>query len=242
MSSPELEELFAQLDALEVEQTEQVRVAGERMRSHLVAQAIPAAVETEVVEHWRDLGEEHAYAVRSSATAEDLPGASFAGQHDTYLNVVGQEALLDSLRACWASLFTDRAITYRARNGFDHRKVRLCVVVQRMVLPVTSGIAFTADPVDGRRHIVSIDAGFGLGEALVSGAVSADLYKVDKRTYKIVEKHVSDKRLAILPRHGGGTDRVTLSEDQRLAQALSDEQIVELATLAARVANPIYQR
>ena len=124
------------------------------------------------------LGEQAAYAVRSSATAEDLPTASFAGQQDTYLNVVGPAAILQHVSRCWASLFTERAVTYRLRNGFDHRKVHMAVVVQQMVFPHAAGILFTADPITGNRKVAAVEASFGLGEALVSGLVTPDVYKV----------------------------------------------------------------
>ena len=115
------------------------------------------------------LGEQAACAVRSSATAEDLPTASFAGQQDTYLNVVGPAEILAHVSRCWASLFTERAVAYRLRNGFDHRKVQMAVVVQQMVSPQAAGVLFTADPVTSNRKVVSIEASFGLGEALVAG-------------------------------------------------------------------------
>ena len=122
------------------------------------------------------LGEQAAYAVRSSATAEDLPTASFAGQQDTYLNLVGPAAVLQHVSRCWASLFTERAVTYRLRNGIDQRKVQMAVVVQQMVFPHSAGIQFTADPVTGNRKVSSVEASFGLGETLVSGLVNADGY------------------------------------------------------------------
>src|SRR6185436_17681289 len=122
-------------------------------------------------------GEGAAFAVRSSATAEDLPGASFAGQQDTYLNVVGPVAVLEHVSRCWASLFTERAVTYRLQHGFDHRTVLMAVVVQKMLFPQAAGILFTADPVTANRKVTSIEAVFGLGEALVSGLVSSDGYK-----------------------------------------------------------------
>src|SRR5205814_8611246 len=141
------------------------------------------------------LGEHAAYAVRSSGTAEDLPAASFAGQQDSYLNVVGPAAILRHVSRCWASLFTERAVTYRLRNGFDHRKVDMAVVVQQMVFPRASGILFTADPVTGNRKVSSVDASFGLGEALVAGLVNPDVYKV--RDGEIVAKTIAAKRLAL---------------------------------------------
>jgi pyruvate,water dikinase len=149
------------------------------------------------------LGEHAAYAVRSSATAEDLPTASFAGQQDTYLNVVGPAAILQHVGRCWASLFTERAVTYRLRNGFDHRKVRMAVVVQQMVFPQAAGIVFTADPVTGNRKVATVEASFGLGEALVSGLVNPDVYKV--RDGAVVTKAVAAKKRAIHAWPAGGT-------------------------------------
>ena len=227
--------LFSRLSAIHPEDTEAVRRVGKEVRSQLGQAPIPGPVASAVEAAWRDVGTEHFYAVRSSATAEDLPGASFAGQQDTYLNTRGKDELLEKVRDCWVSLFTDRAITYRARNGFDHRKVLLSVVVQRMVSPDVSGILFTADPIDGRRHIISIDSGFGLGEALVSGLVSADLYKVDKRTNSLVEKKIAEKKLAIWPLPDGGTRQEPLPPEKQTAPSLTDEQAKALAKLGARI-------
>ncbi|XVV17010.1 rifamycin-inactivating phosphotransferase [Actinoplanes sp. CA-131856] len=174
-----------------------------------------------------------AYAVRSSATSEDSVGASFAGQHDTYLNVVGLEAVLDRIRRCWGSLFTERAVAYRLRGGTDHRDVRMAVVVQRMVQPTAAGIMFTADPVTGNRRVVSIDAGFGLGEALVSGLVHADVYKV--RDGAVVGKTIGAKRLAIQARAGGGTVEEEILPERQKEPALTDGEIVRLAELGRRI-------
>ena len=149
------------------------------------------------------LGEHAAYAVRSSATAEDLPTASFAGQQDSYLNVVGVAAILEHVRRCWASLFTERAVTYRLRNGFDHRRVHMAVVVQAMVYPEAAGILFTADPVTSNRRVATVDAAWGLGEALVSGVVNGDVYTV--RDDEVVAKTVGAKQHAVHALPGGGT-------------------------------------
>src|SRR3979411_3086083 len=130
-------------------------------------------------------------AVRSSATAEALPTASFAGQQDTYLNIVGPAAILQHISRCWASLFTERAVTYRLRNSIDHRKVHMAVIVQRMVFPEAAGVLFTADPVTSNRKVASVEASFGLGEALVSGLVNADMYKV--RDGEVVARVVATK-------------------------------------------------
>lgn len=179
------------------------------------------------------LGEEGAYAVRSSATAEDLPAASFAGQQDTYLNVVGAAAVLEHVRRCWASLFTDRAVTYRMRNGLDHRKVHMAVVVQRMVFPRVAGVLFTADPINGHRKVCSVEASFGLGEALVSGLVNADVYKV--RDGAVVDRTIGTKQMAIEATPGGGTSHEAIGPERRVQAALTDAQAVELAGFGRRI-------
>jgi rifampicin phosphotransferase len=173
-------------------------------------------------------------AVRSSATAEDLPTASFAGQQDTYLNVVGPASVLDAVHRCWASLWTDRAVTYRAVNGIDHTAVELAVVVQRMVDAEVAGVLFTADPVTGRRHRAVVDASPGLGEAVVSGAVNPDRFVVDVDTGEIVERQTGDKRVEVRAVTGGGTEQVSRTTAQDSA-SLGDAQVRELAALGERV-------
>ena len=162
-ASGQLNALLDALDRVMQDDLDAIRTLGARVREHLNELAIPAGVRSAVLAASRVLGAQHAVAVRSSATAEDLPSASFAGQQDTFLNVRGEEPLLLAVRQCWASLFTDRAIAYRAKHGFRQRAVLLAVVVQRMVVPEASGIMFTADPITGRRKILCIDASFGLG-------------------------------------------------------------------------------
>ena len=172
-------------------------------------------------------------AVRSSATAEDLPFASFAGQQDTFLNVVGQGAVLDAVRRCWASLWTDRAVAYRAANGIDHRAVRLAVVIQDMVEAEVAGVMFTANPVTGRRAEALIDASPGLGEAVVSGAVNPDHFRVDVRSGRILDRRLGDKRLSVRPVAGGGVRHVP---DVDAGEAcLTDEQVRALVDLGAAV-------
>ncbi|WP_435162802.1 phosphoenolpyruvate synthase [Paenibacillus glycanilyticus] len=194
---------------------------------------IPAEVVAAVAHYLSRFGEQSAYAVRSSATAEDLPHASFAGQQDTYLNIVGKEEILRHISKCWASLFTDRAVIYRMQNGFDHGQVHLSVIIQKMVFPYASGILFTADPVTANRKVLSIDAGFGLGEALVSGVVSADCYKV--RDEIIVDKRIAAKKLAIHSQENGGTVTQPLDPDRQNNQVLTEEQILRLARIGRRI-------
>jgi pyruvate,water dikinase len=179
------------------------------------------------------LGEHAAYAVRSSATAEDSPTTSFAGQHDTYLNVVGPDAILRDVSRCWASLFTERAVAYRLRNGVDHRAVHMAVVVQRMVFPRAAGVLFTADPITGHRKIASVEASFGLGEALVSGVVNADVYKV--RGDEVIDKTIPAKQRVILPAPAGGTSEQAVEPARQVQPELTDSQVVELVRMGRRI-------
>ena len=194
---------------------------------------IPSDVVKTVAHYLSQLGDKHAYAVRSSATAEDLPHASFAGQQDTFLNIIGKEAILQHICKCWASLYTDRAVIYRMQNGFDHSQVSISVIVQRMVFPQASGILFTADPITSNRKLLSIDASFGLGEALVSGLVSPDCYKVQEE--KIVDKRIPAKKLAIYGRKEGGTETKQIDPDQQKTQTLTDQQILQLARTGRQI-------
>jgi rifampicin phosphotransferase len=195
--------------------------------------AIPEDINEEINSFLSRFGEKDAYAVRSSATAEDLPTASFAGQQDTYLNIIGREAILKHISKCWASLFTERAVIYRLQNGFDHCKVYLSVVVQKMVLPQAAGILFTADPVTSNRKVLSIDASFGLGEALVSGLVNADNYKVQNG--KVIDKKISTKKLAIYALKDGSTKEQEIETEKQNRQALTDEQILQLESIGRKI-------
>ena len=201
--APSIDDRLDRLSRLNPDDRESIRTLSAEIRRTLEGIAIPDDLAAAITRALARLGEQAAYAVRSSATAEDLPTASFAGQQDTYLNVVGPAAILQHVSRCWASLFTERAVTYRLRNGFDHRKVHMAVVVQQMVFPEAAGVLFTADPVTSNRKVVSVEASFGLGEALVSGLVNADVYKV--RDGEIVAKAVATKQLAIHASPAGGT-------------------------------------
>ncbi|GBG57829.1 putative phosphoenolpyruvate synthase [Sporomusaceae bacterium FL31] len=231
--TPSLNRLLDQLSLLKVGDRDEIRKLSSEIRSLIEGIAIPQDINEEITSHLSRFGEKNAYAVRSSATAEDLPTASFAGQQDTYLNIIGQEAILKHISKCWASLFTERAVTYRIQNGFDHRKVHLSVVVQKMVFPQMAGILFTADPVTANRKVLSIDASFGLGEALVSGLVNADNYKV--RNGEVIDKKISTKKLAIYALKDGGTIEQALEPERQNRQALTDEQISSLTRLGRKI-------
>nr|WP_300152168.1 rifamycin-inactivating phosphotransferase [Propionicimonas sp.] len=206
---------------------EGIRSVSARIRDAIEALSIPAGISGAIAGQLHRLGDTEAYAVRSSATAEDLPTASFAGQQDTYLNVIGLDAVLRCVRNCWASLFTERAVAYRLQQGIDHRGVQLAVVIQRMVFADVAGIMFTADPITSDRRTVSIDAGFGLGEALVSGLANADNYRV--RDENIVGRLVSAQTVAVRPLPGGGTEQTGVDADRQTARKLTDAQILRLA-------------
>jgi rifampicin phosphotransferase len=211
-----------------------VAAAAEEARRRVVALAMPAELRTSIGDHYNALGDDAAVAVRSSATAEDLAYASFAGQQDTYLNVVGSAAVLDAVRRCWASLWTDRAVSYRNANGIDHRGVALAVVVQRMIDAAVAGVMFTANPVTGNRNETVIDASPGLGEAVVSGAVNPDHFIVNAIDRRIVTRGLGDKRVMITSLPEGGTERRELADASSEA-SLDNEQLLRLVDLGQQV-------
>lgn len=230
--APSIDDRLDQLSGLKPDDRESIRSLSAEVRRSLEGVTIPDDLAEAITCALARLGEDAAYAVRSSATAEDLPTASFAGQHDTYLNVLGP-AILQHVSRCWASLFTDRAVTYRLRNGLDHRKVHMAVVVQQMVFPQAAGILFTADPVTSNRKVASVEASFGLGEALVSGRVNADVYKV--RDGEVVARSVAAKQLAIHASRAGGTEQQAIPPERQERPALTDAQVVRLVQLGRRL-------
>ena len=207
-----------------------IRTVSADIRRTIEAVEIPRNLAAAITDAVARLGVRTACAVRSSATAEDSPTASFAGQQDTYLNVVGPAAVLAHISRCWASLFTQRAVTYRLHNGIDNRQARMAVVVQTMVFPQAAGVLFTADPVTSNRRFSTVEASFGLGGALVSGLVSPDVYTV--RDADVVAKAIATKRAAIAAfPGGGGTQEVAIEADRQQRPVLTDAQIVALARL-----------
>ncbi|GAA2568329.1 phosphoenolpyruvate synthase [Streptomyces roseoviolaceus] len=231
--SPSLADRLDQLSRLNPDDREATRTLSAEIRRTVEGIAIPGDLAAAITRALAQHGEQAAYAVRSSATAEDLPTASFAGQQDTYLNVVGPTAILQHVSRCWASLFTERAVTYRQRNGIDHRTVHMAVVVQRMVFPHAAGILFTADPVTGNRKVATVDAGFGLGEALVSGLVNPDVFKV--RDGEVVAKEIAAKERAVQALSAGGTQEVAVDGQRQKQPALTDAQVVRLVRLGRRI-------
>lgn len=231
--APSLVARLDQLSCLKPDDREAIRMLSAQIRRAIEEIVIPGDLAEEITRALARFGEQAAYAVRSSATAEDLPTASFAGQQDTYLNVVGPAAVLQHVSRCWASLFTERAVTYRRRNGIDHRTVHMAVVVQQMVVPQAAGILFTADPVTGNRQVATVDAGFGLGEALVSGLVNPDVFKV--RGGEVVARTIAAKQRAVHALPGGGTREVAIDSQRQEQPALTDAQVVRLVQLGRRI-------
>jgi rifampicin phosphotransferase len=231
--APSIDDRLDRLSRLKPADREAIRALSADIRRAVEGIAIPEDLASAITRSVAGLGEQAAYAVRSSATAEDLPTASFAGQYDSYLNVVGSAAILQHVSRCWASLFSERAVTYRLRNGFDHRKVHMAVVVQKMLFPQAAGILFTADPVTSNRKVAYVEASFGLGEALVSGLVNADVYKV--RDGEVVAKAVATKQLGIHASPTGGTEELAIEPERQVQPALTDAQVLQLAQLGRRI-------
>ncbi|AWT47122.1 MULTISPECIES: rifamycin-inactivating phosphotransferase [Streptomyces] len=230
---PAVGEQLDELARVRPDDREAIRTLSARIRRTVEGIAVPGDLAEAVVRGLDRFGEGTAFAVRSSATAEDLPTASFAGQQDTYLNVVGTEEVLRYLSRCWASLFTERAVTYRLRNGIDHRAVRMGVVVQQMVFPQAAGVLFTADPVSGHRRTATVEAAFGLGEALVSGLVNPDVFTV--RDDEIVDRTIGAKQRAVQALPDGGTRDVPVEARRQEQPALTDAQVLELVRLGRRI-------
>ncbi len=230
------DQILAFASRISPEDAASLETASEQIRSLFLHRPMPPEIAASIRAAYQELaaGETaQPVAVRSSATAEDLPGLAFAGQQDTYLNITGEEALVESVRQCWGSLWTGRALAYRSRTHIPAGQVFLAVVVQKMVASDSSGVLFTANPVTGRRDEMTIDASFGLGEALVSGQVEPDHYIVEARSEQIKERRLGAKEIAIVPQAGGGTRRISTTGSSQ--PALPDSQILALARVGMRV-------
>lgn len=230
-------ELIGELSELDPSDTTVIADVGATLRGRIEELDVPADIRNEIEHSLDDAadGSEIPYAVRSSATAEDLSDASFAGQQETVLNVRGFEKIIDGVRSCMASLFTDRAIAYRANNDIPHANVALAVVVQRMTNPEVSGILFTADPLTGNRNVTAIEAGLGLGEAFVSGEATTDSVRVETRTKRILDYDVGDQQIAVRPTPESGTETVELPPSKRTTRVLTDEQVRTLVTVGKEI-------
>jgi len=226
------------LEAVDVADDRSLQDASSSIRTAFEKIEIPLDLKDEVLREYKKLFKDHHerrfVAVRSSATAEDLPTASFAGQQDTFLNVSSPEDLLDKVRKCWSSLFTPRAIAYRSSKGFDRMKVKLAVVVQRMISSEVSGIMFTVDPNSELPHII-IEAGYGLGEAMVGGKVTPDTYVVDKFHRKIINKRIAKQTWKLVRGKKGDSVREDVDVELAARQKMMDEQILALADIGNQI-------
>jgi pyruvate, water dikinase len=233
-----LEALRTTLDGLDVSDLAALAAAGDRCRAIVTGHVLDGDVDAAIRSTYAALCERAGIvdlpvAVRSSATAEDQPDASFAGQQDTYLWVRGADSVVDHVVRCWASLFTDRAISYRQTNGYPHHEVAMSVAVQQMVLPTAAGVAFTLNPTSGDKSVIVIDAAFGLGESVVSGTVTPDNYMVDKVLFEIIKRTVSEKEMECCL-DGDTVVHRALEADRAMAPALADDEIKAVAQLARK--------
>ena len=233
-----VERIAPLLESVDVTSETSLQDCSQKIRKSFDDAVVPEDLRAEILKEWHSLFENRKktglVAVRSSATAEDLPTASFAGQQDTFLNVYEPEDLIDKVRKCWSSLFTPRAIAYRSSKGFEHSKVKLAVVVQRMVNSDVAGIMFTVDPNSELPHII-VEAGYGLGEAIVGGKVTPDTYVVDKFHTKIINKRISAQTWKLVRGQTGDTVREEIPASEAEKQKLNDEQILEIADVGNQI-------
>jgi pyruvate,water dikinase len=227
-----IDDLLLDLDRSVCSQLQQAEPQIRALFEHV---PIPPGLEQAIVDFYRQLGDGLAVAVRSSATAEDLAGASFAGQQETFLNIVGEEALLDAVRRCWSSLFTSQAIFYRCQRGFDDSQVSMAVVVQKMVNSAKSGVSFTVDPVLRNHYQMVIEGVWGLGEGIVSGQITPDHYKVDRETYEVTYEFIPDKKIMFCQEGSRGVVVKPVPDDQVAARVLTEDELRYLVDLGNHI-------
>lgn len=225
------EKIFSRLKNIDVEDSDILEKVSAEVKEIVMSAKMPEDIRKETLSAYKKMGKEVVVAVRSSATAEDLPDASFAGQQDTYLNITGEKNLLEAVQMCWASLYGARAIYYRVKQGFEHSAVDIAVVVQRLIYSEKSGVMFSSHPVTGEPTTI-IEASWGLGEAVVSGMVSPDNYVFDVKSNHVIDRYIATKEVEILPDGAHGTKEVEVSEERKKAAVLSDAEIAKLAKYA----------
>ena len=221
------------LVSYDLDSPDAVKEVSQHIQGLLQQVLIPEEIVERILRAYREPGH-GAVAVRSSATAEDLPEAAFAGQQETFLNIVGEEQLLGAVRACWASLWSERALLYRERLKIEQSTVKLAVVVQKIVPADVAGVMFTANPVSGERNELIVDASPGLGEAVVSGMVTPDHFVVNKRSRQIVEQRIGKREVIIRPKIEGGTEQVH-PEVETTQAALPSQALRKLSKLGISI-------
>lgn len=226
------EEIFGKLSVTDVNDPGLLDISSGDIRNLIIEATMPWETEAEIISAYKKLGARYV-AVRSSATAEDLPEASFAGQQDTYLNVEGERELIKAVKQCWASLYTSRAIFYREKQGFQHEDVSLAVIVQQMVESDISGVMFTSHPSTGEKTVI-IEAGYGLGETIVGGKITPDTYVVDQATLDISDKKISTQKIKYV-RGKKRNEELEVEAELRDKQKMPDDKIKELAKIGVRI-------
>ena len=227
------QEVEAQLSQVNHEQMETVTRASDTIRELILKAEMPADISAEIMNQFEMLGEDFV-AIRSSATAEDGATASWAGELDTFLNTT-KEALLENVKKCWASLFTPRAIFYRFEKGFHKSHVSVAVIIQKMVNSDIAGIAFSVHPVTEDKNQMIIEAGWGLGESIVSGSITPDGYVIDKTDWSLIDVNISEQKSGLYRNESGGNDAVDIDDVKAKSQKLSSEKIVELGKLIKQI-------
>ncbi len=235
------ERIYGLLGETDVDDSDALNSASQKVRDMILETPLPDDVGNPIRDAYNELaqrlGKEPFVAVRSSATAEDLPEASFAGQQETYLNIKGADEVVKAVQKCWASLFTSRAIFYREKNDFPHDKVAISAVVQKMVNAELAGVMFTVHPATNDTHRIMVEGAYGLGETVVSGTVTPDTYVVKKGTWEIEEKTISKQKIAIIRNEQGGNQEVQVDPGKAEKQKIPDKLIVKLAKLGKKIAD-----
>jgi pyruvate,water dikinase len=222
------EKIFSTLKDIDVEDSDLLENVAEKVKEIVMSAKMPEDIKNATVSAYDEMGDDAVVAVRSSATAEDLPDASFAGQQETYLNITGEKNLIEAVQKCWASLYGARAIYYRVKQGFDHSAVDIAVVVQKLVYSEKAGVMFSSHPVTGEPTTI-IEGSWGLGEAVVSGMVSPDNYVYDNRSGRVIDRYIATKEIEILPDGTHGTKEVRIPDERQKTAVLSDGEIARLA-------------
>ncbi len=225
------DKIFSVLKELNTEDSSELDKKSEEIRNIILNKDVPDDVINDIKSEYKKIND--FVAVRSSATAEDLPEASFAGQQDTYLNIKGEDEVVESVRKCWASLFTARAIYYRETNKFKHEDVLIAVVVQKMVNSQKAGVLFTVNPVNKNKNEIIVEGGFGLGEMVVSGQITPDMYVVDKNKLEIKEKNVNEKEVGLFRDKEGNNVKKDIENPSE--QVISDKEVIELSKLSIKI-------
>ena len=227
------EEIYGMLQGLDIKNQFDLDTFSAEIREKILNEEIQEDIKKEIIQNYKKLGKY--VAVRSSATAEDLPNASFAGQQDTYLNVKGEDEVIKAVKECWASLFNSRAIIYRETKGFNHDDVQISVIIQEMIDSEKAGVIFTVNPVNQNKNEMIIEGNYGLGETVVLGQVTPDTYTIMKTPFNILAINIGSKSVAILKGKDGKNVTIKVDEPHQKAQLLNEKELKGLVDLATKI-------